>query len=153
MNATDLTIETGWQSKGRITLDLSNNALAMPEGIPDEPGLYKLSFCSDTVYFGEAGHLQRRIGDYIIYYEATGIESEFRINRALHRFGGADVFVYVGDDVKSRSERCTIEHRLIKAAGAKALNGGTVEDKISFHASEILRLTKKLKSQASNGGS
>lgn len=151
MNVNDLTIENGWQHAGKITLDDEGKRLTMPSDIPPEPGLYKLVFNDNTLYFGEAGDLQRRIGDYIVYYEGTGIESEFRINRALHECGGAQVFFYTGGDVRSRSERCQVEHRLIKAAGKRALNGGTIEDRIAFHATEIVRLSKKLKEKASTG--
>ena len=151
MGVNELTIDSGWQKAGGITVGPDGKSLITSSDIPSRPGLYKLVFKNGRIYFGEAGDLQRRIGDYIVYYEGTGIESEFRINRALHECGGAEVFFYTGEDVGTRSERCQAEHRLIKAAGKLALNGGTIEDRIAFHATEIVRLTKKLKEKASTG--
>ena len=144
MTANELTIEMGWQEADRITLADDGVRLVMPSNVPDKPGLYKLAFSNDTFYFGEAGDLQRRVGDYIVYYEGSGIESEFRINSALRADKGARVFYYIGEDVASRSQRCVVEHRLIKDAGKRALNGGKLEDRIIFHAKEIVRLTVKL---------
>ena len=140
--------EEGWTAYGRINLIAGKLEYALEE-LPDRPGLYRLGFDPATVYFGEAGDLRRRVGDYLQYYDATGIESEFRINRAIHQFRGADVAIVTGDDLQTRSQRCTIESRLIKLAKASntmtTLNGGSIPDRISFHAAEIIRLSTKLK--------
>lgn len=146
--------EEGWTQYGRIGFE--DGKLTYPLGdVPDVPGLYRLDFDAKTVYFGETGDLRRRVGDYLKYYAATGIESEFRINRALETFKGAEVAIVTNQDLQSRSQRCTVESRLLKEAkqeGWNLLNGGTIPGRIAFHASEIIRLSAKLKPAQSAEG-
>ena len=142
-------MESTWESKGRIEVD--NGRIILPE-LPDEAGLYRLMFDEHTVYIGEAGDIQRRVGDYVRYYPSVGIESEFRIHNALMKSGGADVAVLTGSEFASRSQRCVREHLEIKEArkseaNMRVLNGGTIAERIAFLKSEIQRLEKQLDSQ------
>ena len=152
---TEITFDQGWTDVGRITAE--GGKFQMPSDVPDRPGLYCLKFNENSVYYGEAGDLKRRIGDYLKYYEATGIESEFRINKALGAHEGANVLIATGEHLQSRSQRCTIENRLIRKARAahwNVLNGGSLAGRIAFHAAEIMRLSAKLESaESTQGGS
>jgi uncharacterized small protein (DUF1192 family) len=139
-----------WRRVGRI--DLTEGALRIDSNcLPDEPGLYRLCFGDDTFYIGEAGDIRRRVGDYLRYYRGTGVENEFRINGALQKACGADIDIIRGANLQSRSQRCTLENRLIKYAkeslAAKMLNGGSLEERIAFHQAEVLRLQDKLSKQ------
>ena len=144
----------GWTFIGRI--ELAGEKLGPPSTpLRDVPGLYRLEFADGSLYFGETGNLKRRIGDYLLYYQATGIESEFRINKALHKSGGADLAIVLGEDYQSRSQRCGVESRLIREAKdmkKTVLNGGSIPSRIAFHAAEIIRLSEKLANPVSNTG-
>ena len=147
MTLDDLTLESGWSDGESIVLDEAKHLLSMPQDIPPYPGLYKLTFADGTLYLGETNNLQRRIGEYVVYYTSAAVENEFRINLALHNNRGARVS-YFRLDNSTRSERCKVEHRLISEAGKRARNGGTIEDRIAFYASEITRLVKKLQERS-----
>ena len=145
--------EEGWTPRGRIKLVDEKLVYALAD-LPERPGLYRLDFGPTIVYFGEAGDLRRRIGDYLEYYEGTGIESEFRINQALRKFQGADISIISNDDFGTRFQRCTEESRLIKHAKQNKwtlLNGGIIPERIAFHASEIMRLSKRLRTETADG--
>lgn len=136
-----------WQPAGRIRF--LDNALTLPD-IPPRPGLYRLRFDSGAIYIGEANSLQRRLGDYLVYYESTGIESEFRINKRLKDEHGANVEIMLDDSFASKSARCIREHIEIKKSGSSVINGGTIPDRIAFYRTEIERLEKLLAHSVAN---
>lgn len=134
-----------WQSIGRITFE--EEKLSLPEGVPTEPGLYRLEFENDRFYVGEASDIRRRLGDYLFYHPSVGIESEQRIYKALVNSHGANVYVLRGESFATRSARCIREYdeiRKLKSDKKEVLNGGNLEDRIAFHESEAKRLREKL---------
>ncbi len=134
-----------WTNTARI--EVQSGRVVLP-ALPNEPGLYRLSFGDGyTLYFGEAGDIQRRVGDYYFYSPSTGIESEYRIHNAILNFRGADVSWVTGEQYAARSSRCVQEYQEIKAAklaNKTVLNGGTLEERIAFHERELTRLREKL---------
>jgi uncharacterized small protein (DUF1192 family) len=138
-----------WENFGSIKF--KDGKLSAPENLPDVPGLYRLEFEKGTFYIGETSNLKRRIDDYLLYYASVGIESEFRINKALLKSQGAEISLLRGPDFESKSQRCEREHQEIKHLkqdlNNTVLNGGTLEDRIEFLKLEIKRLETKLAKQ------
>jgi uncharacterized small protein (DUF1192 family) len=131
-----------WQSIDDI--GVSDGKLVLPVNAPPKPGLYRLEI-GEHLYFGEAGDINRRLGDY--HSPGQGVEAELRIHKRILANGGARVFVMTGEDLSTRSQRCIRERQLILQARLdkmKLLNGGDIQEQIDFHESEITRLRAKL---------
>jgi hypothetical protein len=130
-----------WRDVGRI--EFKDGKIELPQ-LVNEPGVYCLTFADDSRYIGETATLNDRLGAY--HSPGQGVEAEFRIQAAIKEHAPVKVSVLTCDHLDTRSKRCVIESRLIKEMKQKykLLNGGTIEAKIKFYESEIIRLRKKL---------
>jgi hypothetical protein len=85
--------------------------------VPNEPGLYKLTFTlwrKTYVYFGEAGErgLRARINEYA-NKPMPGLKGEYLIHELLKEAGEAAVSTCCDDRLKNRGERLYCEKALI----------------------------------------
>ena len=137
-----------WEASGEVTI--VDGRPVFPK-VASVPGLYRLGIKNGWWYIGEAGDLQRRLSDYS--WPGQGVEAEHRIFHALISGGGATLDIFTQGELASKSNRCVIEHREVKAARIEGLNllngigkgnGFALQMSIKYHESEIEKLRLKL---------
>jgi hypothetical protein len=146
-NEKEPTTDSVWRAAGQIDFDSHGGFWS---SLPDEPGLYRLKFGDRIFYVGQAKSVFRRLGDY--YQPGQGVESDHRIHRALHKYGGAVVEVMTGAEFSNssvRHRRESFEIEALRTSGMRVLNGKpdcveNLQDRIEYHADEIKKLEEKI---------
>jgi hypothetical protein len=108
--------QTEWEFLLRLKVNMNL------ESVPNEPGLYKLAFSSESknyIYIGQAGSLRRRIDEYA-NSPKEGLKSEHLFHDLLKIAGGADLFVaHIG--LKDQNTRCAFEQEAIVSTQRQGL--------------------------------
>jgi hypothetical protein len=116
-----------WVSLGPI------KSKAVPQNVPEEPGLYKLTFAlwgSSYAYIGEAGQLRRRICEYACN-PTQGNKMEHLLFHLLAEAGEAELSICRCVGLESEDARRSIESDAIAEArqeGLACLNRGKSDD-------------------------
>ena len=129
-NLVNVAVELEWEEIGQVRLQ--DGALAFPERLPKDPGLYRFRFViagMERVYVGEASDLQRRAGHYRIGH-ATGATNK-RLHDAMLRHlaeGGTIAMALalggvltIGGDVQALDVRRKASRLLAEAAALHAI--------------------------------